>query len=224
MQVQAQTIQRSPSVPAPPSALNLLEQFGSMTRVARDQEIYAEGAPAAACYRVISGCVRIVRLMEDGRRQVGDFALPGDLIGLDALETHDDTAEAVVDTVLRRYPRRMVEALADTQPALSCQLRKLALANLRSAHARMLLLGRKTANERLASFLLEMDRRSPLEAGHLALPMTRADIADYLGLTVETVCRVLAHLKREALLTMTGPGTIRLDRPRLRVLACETRH
>ena len=97
--------------------------------------------------------------MEDGRRQVADFRFPGDLLGLDDVGTHDFAAEAVTDVTLRRYPRRMVEALADGHTALARRLRAMALANLRNAYERMVMLGRKTAVEKIAGFVLEMEQR-----------------------------------------------------------------
>jgi CRP/FNR family nitrogen fixation transcriptional regulator len=216
---------RMPARLAEPDTLDLLEQFGTTVRLQREQEVHAEGDSADYCYRVVSGCVRTVRLMEDGRRQVGEFLLAGDVFGLDVIGTHDFAAEVVADTVLRRYPRRMVEALAESRPALARRLRELALTHLRIAHDRLVLLGRKTASERIASFLMEMDRRSATRAtAVLELPMCRTDIADHLGLTVETVCRVLAHMKREGMVAITRNGVEIRDRVALRALACEIRH
>ncbi|MBN8874259.1 MAG: helix-turn-helix domain-containing protein [Rhodospirillales bacterium] len=215
----------TPAGPATPEPLDLLEQFGATLRFGRDHEIHAEGDAAEFCYRVVSGCVRTVRLLEDGRRQVGEFLLAGEVFGLDELDTHSFAAETVTETVLRRYPRRMVEALAESRPALARRLRQLALEHLRVTQERTLLLGRKTATERLASFVLEFDRRMPASGrGLLDLPMSRTDIADHLGLTVETVCRVLAALKREGTIQVSRTGLQLLDRTTLLDLACETRH
>jgi CRP/FNR family nitrogen fixation transcriptional regulator len=238
MQVSPQTVlppsSRSsrpvPMTPAPesvasPDALDLLEQFGTTIRLARDQEIHAEGARTEYCYRVLSGCIRTVRLMEDGRRQVGEFMLPGDLFGMDDLDTHAFSAEAVCEAVVRRYPRRMVEALADGRPALARRIRELALTHLRMAHERIVLLGRKTAIERVASFVLELDQRTLVgNQTLLDLPMGRIDIADHLGLTVETVCRVLAHLKRSGAIGVCRASLRLLDRAALHELASEMRH
>ena len=206
-------------------ALDLLEQFGSTVTIPRDRQIHGQGEPAEACYRVLSGCVRVVRLMEDGRRQVGEFLLPGDLFGFDALETHDFAAEAVTEVVLRRYPRRMVEALAESHLALARRLRELTATSLRTTHVLLLLLGRKTACERIASFLLEMAERLPQgHGGMLGLPMSRTDMADHLGLTIETVCRALAHLRREGIIMVDRAGVRIRDRVALEQIACEPRH
>jgi CRP/FNR family nitrogen fixation transcriptional regulator len=210
--------------PSSPDPLDLLEQFGTTVSAQRDHEIYAQGDEAAYCWRVVSGCVRTVHLMEDGRRTVGEFRLAGEYFGFDDIGTHEYAAEAVNDVVLRRYPRRMVEALAERHAGLAHRLRTMALANLRTAHDQALLLGRKTAVERIASFVLEMDRRAPPHGGMLELPMCRTDIADHLGLTVETVCRTLAGLKREGLLTIARTGVQVVAPTALRDLACEPRH
>jgi len=211
--------------PAPRDALDLLEQFGSTVTVPREREIHGQGDHAACCYRVLSGCVRVVKLLEDGRRQIGEFLLPGELFGFDELDTHDFAAEAVTNVVLRRYPRRMVEALAESHVALARRLRELTAVSLRTAHARLLLLGRKTASERLASFLLEMAERLPQGCGGvLGLPMSRTDMADHLGLTIETVCRVLAHLRRDGIIDVGRAGVRICDRISLEQIASEPRH
>ncbi len=191
---------------------------------AKDQLIYAEGDPAEFCYRILDGGVRIVKLMDDGRRQVTEFLLPGDMLGLDAFDAHDITAEAVVATTLHCYRRAAVEALADHDPAVARRLRSFTANSLRVARERMMLLGRKTAVERIATFLLEMTVRSrPVHRDHVVLPMGRADIADHLGLTVETVCRVLASLRESGTIGPTmgrESGISILDPATLRALAC----
>ena len=210
---------------APRDALDLLEQFGTTITAERDREILGQGDRAEFCYKILSGCVRRVKLMEDGRRQVGEFLLAGDLFGFDVLDTHDFAAEAVSDVVLRRYPLRMVEALAESQLALARRLRDLTAASLRVAHGRLVLLGRKTASERIASFLLEMAERLPERGkGAVDLPMSRTDMADHLGLTIETVCRVLAHLRRDGTIAIERGAVEIRDRVGLQQMASEPRH
>lgn len=209
-----------PATPADP--LDLLSG-GSPITLAPERELYAQGAPADYCYRVVSGCMRTVKLMEDGRRQVGAFLLAGDCLGFDDLDLHDFAAQAVTEVVLRRYRRREVEAQADRQPALARRLRELAAASLRVAHDRLLLLGRKTASERIASFLLELAARQG-GTRQVRLPMGRTDMADHLGLTVETVCRMLTHLRREGSIGI-GQGSVELRDPgALRHMAADLRH
>jgi CRP/FNR family nitrogen fixation transcriptional regulator len=231
MQVMAQTVERSvrkiPAIHpvAPRDALDLLEQFGTTVSVQRDREIHGQGDQAAWCYRVISGCVRVVNLMEDGRRQIGEFLMAGDVLGFDALESYDFAAEAVSDVVLRRYPRRMVDALAERNFGLARRLRDVVSSSLRLAHTRLVLLGRKTASERIASFLLEMAERLPhARPGVLELPMGRTDMADHLGLTIETVCRVLAHLRREGTIVIDRSSVAIRDMVALQQMASEPRH
>jgi CRP-like cAMP-binding protein len=211
--------------PRPRDALDLLEQFGTTVMLRHDREIQAEGSRAEFCYRIISGCVRMVKLMEDGRRQIGEFLMAGDLLGFDVLDCYDFSAETVTDVVLRRYPRRMVDALAGTNLALARQLRDIGSVTLRAAYARMVLLGRKTASERIASFLMEMSRRLPNSRPEvLDLPMGRTDVADHLGLTIETVCRLLGQLRRDGTIaTERGRITIR-DLRALEQMASESRH
>lgn len=219
-----QTLMQKPNASAAracrPDSLDLLEQFGTTVHFNREQEIHGEGDEAQFCYRVVSGCVRSVKLTEDGRRQVGEFHLPGEMFGLDDLDTYALATEAVTETVLRRYPRRMVEGLIESHAALSRQMRELAFARLRAAQARCLLLGRATASERIAAFLLEMEARLGKRGrSFLELPMGRADMADHLGLTVETICRVLAGLKREGTLVPGRTGVELRDHTALEDLA-----
>ena len=208
--------------PAAASPFDALEQFGTRRAFRRGQEVYAAGDPAERCYRVVSGGVRAVGLDEDGRRHVAEFFLPGDLFGLEAAEArHHLSAEAVADTVLVCYPRRAVEAMADRHGALGRRLREVALQGLRRAHETMFLLGRKAAGERVAAFLLEMAARAPADASRaegarVALPMTRADIADHLGLTIETVSRNMARLCRDGTIASTRRGVEIRDRRALR--------
>ena len=191
--------------------LNLLDELGSSMMVRREQEIYAQDDAADYYYQVISGSVRTVRLMADGRRQVSEFLLPGDVFGFDALDSYDFAAEALEDTLLRRFPRRRVEALAGEHAALSQQLRRLMNEKLRQAHERMMVLGRMTATERIATFLLQLAERAGGEgSGQIELAMSRRDIADYLGLTIETVSRTFTQLQGSGLIEIPACRRIRL--------------
>jgi CRP/FNR family transcriptional regulator, nitrogen fixation regulation protein len=199
-----------------PDALDLLEQFGSAHSAPHGCEIYGQGEPAEFCWQVLSGCVQTARIMDDGRRQVSEFLWPGDFLGLDDLNIHDFNAEAVTDVVLRRYPRRMVDALAQSHIALAVRLRAMTAAKLRRANERMTLLGCKSATEKVTYFLLETDRRSASTGSRLLdLPMSRTDMANYLGLTIETVCRTLANLRRDGVVLVSPAGIELRDRPAL---------
>jgi len=219
----------------PADPLSLLAGSGVTTSLPRDRELYAQGDRAEFCYRILSGCMRTVKLMEDGRRQVGGFLLAGDCLGFDALDTHDFAAQAVSDVVLRRYRRREIDALAEQHASLARGLREMAARELRDAYERILLLGRKTASERIATFLLEMATRQsvgrpgPCTVASMAtctaaLPMSRSDIADHLGLTVETVCRMMTHLRREGTIAIE-PGQVELrNLAALHHMAADPRH
>jgi CRP/FNR family transcriptional regulator, nitrogen fixation regulation protein len=181
----------------------------------RDEEIYGECEPAEYVYQVITGAVRTYKLLNDGRRQIDAFHLPGDIFGLDSGDAHRLTAEAVIDTTVRIMKRRALEAAAKIDVTTACDLWRMTADDLRRAQDHMLLLGRKNAIERVAAFLLEMDRRLS-KAGMVALPMCRRDIGDYLGLTLETVSRTLSHLHDEDILSFSGARHIVLhNRPRL---------
>ena len=190
-------------------ALLALERIGSRRSFARDAEIYAEGDPSDSWYKVVSGAVRISKLLADGRRHIAEFCFGGDCFGLDNAIERVFSAEAVGEVIVMRYPRRATDRLIDENPQLARRLCDMTLCGLANAQTRMLLLARMSAPERVANFLLEMfERREARRA--LDLPMSRNDIADYLGLTVETVCRVLSAFKREDAIAIPSPHRIEL--------------
>ena len=166
-------------------------------------EIFGEKEPADYVYQVVTGAVRSYKLLSDGRRQIGAFPLTGDIFGLEIGSDHRFTAEAIIDTTVRLMKRRSLERVAESDVTVARNLLSMTTTNLRHAEDHMLLLGRKTSLERVAAFLIEMDRRSTA-AGVLALPMCRRDIADYLGLTLETVSRALSRLHDLDVLDFVG--------------------
>ena len=170
---------------------------------AKGSEIFGENEPAEYIYQVKKGAVRSYKLLSDGRRQIGAFHLDGDLFGLTSRETHRFTAEAVVNTTLRLIKRQTLEATASTDRLLARDLLSMTTQSLQHAEDHMLLLGRKDALERVAAFLLEMDKRLA-DSNIISLPMTRHDIADYLGLTLETVSRALSRLRRAGAVSFSG--------------------
>jgi CRP/FNR family nitrogen fixation transcriptional regulator len=183
----------------------------------KGSEIFGEKEPADYVYQVTSGAVRSYKLLSDGRRQIGAFHLVGDIFGLEIGTEHRFTAEAVIDTAVRLTKRRSLELFAQSDVAVARNLLSMTASNLRHAEDHMLLLGRKTSLERVAAFLIEMDRRSTA-AGILALPMCRRDIADYLGLTLETVSRALSRLHDLRTLGFVGNNQrqiVLLDREKL---------
>ncbi|GLS18533.1 transcriptional regulator [Labrys miyagiensis] len=190
--------------------------LGTAFSYAKDEEIYGDDEPAEYVYEVMSGAVRTCKLLDDGRRQIGAFLLPGNIFGLEAGPNHRLTADAVIDTTVRIVRRRSLETAAQNDIRVANALWAMTARDLRHAEDHMLLLGRKTASERVATFLLEMDRRLTV-AGLIDLPMCRRDIADYLGLTLETVSRVLSQFRTEGMLGLSGARHITLrNRQRLR--------
>jgi CRP/FNR family transcriptional regulator, nitrogen fixation regulation protein len=186
----------------------------------KDEEIYGEEEPAEYVYQVIRGAVRSYKLLSDGRRQIGAFHLPGDVFGLESGTTHRLATEAILDTTLRLVKRRSLEQSAQSDVRVARDLWSITSGELLHAENHMLLLGRKTAMERVATFLLEMDRRLA-KTGMIALPMCRRDIGDYLGLTLETVSRSLSELQCKGVLGLSSARQIVLrDRTRLAVLNC----
>ncbi|MGH6716976.1 MAG: helix-turn-helix domain-containing protein [Bradyrhizobium sp.] len=173
----------------------------------KDEEIFGEDEPAEYVYEVVSGAVRSYKLLSDGRRQIGAFHLPGDVFGLESGTTHRLAAEAIIDTTVRLVKRNSLEKAADLDVHVARKLWVMTAGELKHAEDHMLLLGRKNAMERVATFLLEMDRRLAV-AEMMALPMCRRDIGDYLGLTLETVSRALSELHAKGVLGFSGARQI----------------
>jgi CRP/FNR family transcriptional regulator, nitrogen fixation regulation protein len=169
----------------------------------RGAEIFGEAEPAEYVYQVVDGAVRSYKLLSDGRRQIGAFHLVGDIFGLENGAVHRFTTEAIVDTTVHLVKRTRLAHVAESDVTITRDLLRMTASNLRHAEDHMLLLGRKTSIERVAAFLLEMDRRLTA-AGVMALPMSRRDIADYLGLTLETVSRALSALHGHGVLGFLG--------------------
>jgi CRP/FNR family nitrogen fixation transcriptional regulator len=158
--------------------------------------IFHEGDDATYFYKVVSGSVRLVKSVADGHRQICDFNLSGDLIGFSNASEHEFTAEAIQDCALLRYRRKDVNALIRNDANFACELQALTAKGLSSAYAHMVRLCHRSAHDRLAWFLLAMSERAENGDGWFDLPMTRVDIADYLGLAHETVSRAFTQLKK----------------------------
>jgi CRP-like cAMP-binding protein len=190
-------------------ALVALERIGTRLSFSRNAEIYAEGDDSDCWYKVVSGTVRVCKLLADGRRHIAEFCFSGDCFGLDSSGGRPYDAEALEDVIVMCFPRKPTEQLIDQNHALARLLREAMLLDLAHAQGHTLRLGRMTASERVATFLLEMfERRDRTKA--LDLPMSRNDIADYLGLTIETVCRTLSALKRDGIIAIPNPHRIEL--------------
>lgn len=170
--------------------------MGAAMSFGRNAEIFGENEPADYLYKVISGAVRTYKILSDGRRQIGGFYLPGDIFGLEFANEHTLAAEAITNVKVLVIKRSALAAIAERDAGTARDLYALTARELQRAQARIILLV-KSAQERVASFLLEMAERAA--AGNaIELPMSRQDIADYLGLTIETVSRTLTSLETSA--------------------------
>jgi CRP/FNR family nitrogen fixation transcriptional regulator len=178
------------------SLASYIDRFGTPMPFGANTEIYGEGEPADYLYKVVSGAVRTCRILADGRRQIGSFYLPGEVFGLESGDDHAFSAEAIASSKVLVVKRSALLALAGRDRTIANELWATTCHELRIAQNHILLLI-KTAKERVVAFLLEMAERAP-SAGQIELPMSRQDIADYLGLTIETVSRTLTELARTA--------------------------
>jgi CRP-like cAMP-binding protein len=183
------------------NVLMVLQSIGTQLRFTRNQTIFKEGDAAEYAYQLKSGTVRLCKYLTDGRRQVMQFLFPGDLFSFMELDGHHLTAEAVNDVVLSCYPHRQIVQLGAKDPQLGMRMATLMSQRLHAMHMQLMLLGRQTATERIASFLLSLKERMGANEDELfEVAMSRQDIADHLGLTIETVCRGLTKLRRSRLI------------------------
>jgi CRP-like cAMP-binding protein len=215
---------RDPDVPVTLNDhLRTLHSYSTRHHYRRGESIFTEGEPADRVYKIIFGTVRLCRYSPGGRRHITDFMLAGDLVGFLECADHPMTAEAVEDATLISYPRVCVDRLAASNPEIRTRVLCHLSANLLEAQQHLFVLGCQTAKERLASFLTRLADRIDLVPGEtLDLPMGRQDIADHLGMTIETVCRTISMLKNEGTVAVPSSHEIVLnDMAALRVLAVE---
>jgi CRP/FNR family transcriptional regulator, nitrogen fixation regulation protein len=183
---------------------------GSVQSFTKDEEIFAEGDKAAYVYKVLSGVVRTSKLLSDGRRQIDAFHLAGDIFGIEAGDEYRFCAESVGDCVAVAYRRSHLAALTGSDAQLGQDMTMGMMRSLVRAQNHMLLLGRKSALEKIATFLLDMAARTA-DDSTLDLPMSRTDIADNLGLTIETVSRSFTQLERQGIIGLPSARRIVLS-------------
>jgi len=174
---------------------------GACPRFARDEEIFGEGESADYVYQVMSGAVRTYRILRDGRRQIDEFHFAGDYFGLELGEAHRITAEAMTDATIRMIRRGALSDLASRRGDAARAILRLTAEGLQRSQDHVLMLGRRSACERVAGLLLDIAERTHAKA-ELDVPMSRQDMADYLGLTIETVSRTLTSLQDEGLIAL----------------------
>ena len=199
-----------------PAELGKLRDIATIVTSAANSTLFDEGEPALHLSNMIEGAVKLYKLLPDGRRQITGFLFPGDFLGVALNHTYAYSAEAMTDVRMCRFPRQRMEGLLRDLPKLEHRLLERAGNELVAAQEQMLLLGRKTARERLASFLLSLSARAAKRgkpASPLDLPMSRADIADYLGLTTETVSRTFTQFKKAGTIGLPGQSLVELLKP-----------
>ena len=193
--------------PAAEVGEDLMSRIGVRMAFAKDEEIYGQGEDADLIYRVVSGVVRTSRFMADGRRPIGDFYYPGELFGLETGDEQAMTAEALSDCVILVASRQALRAAGGANEVTALIL-EAAGRELENARQHLNLLVRKTACERVASFLLGLADRTGGEQAELA--MGRQDMADYLGLTIETVSRMVTQLQAASVVEFQGCRQFRI--------------
>jgi CRP/FNR family transcriptional regulator, nitrogen fixation regulation protein len=186
---------------------------GACPRFARDETIFAEGETADYVYQVISGAVRTSRMLRDGRRQIDEFHFAGDYIALEPCEIHRVTAEAMTDASVRMIRRRALSELVAKRGDAALALFRLTAETLQRSQDHVMMLGRRPAIERVAGFLLDIAERTHA-AAEFDVPMSRQEMADYLGLTIETVSRTLTILQDDGLIDRPSPRHVVLKNRR----------
>ena len=199
---------RQPRTGSAHASAGTLEMMGAAMSFSRNEEIYGEGEPADYLYKVASGAVRMYKVLSDGRRQIGAFYLPGDMFGLEAGDMHASSAEAIGDATILVFKRSAVLAFSARDADAARELWEMTARELQRAQDHMLLLI-KSAQERVASFLMEMAARG-CGNDEVSLPMSRQDIADFLGLTIETVSRTIGQLEHANAIALPSSRRIAL--------------
>jgi CRP-like cAMP-binding protein len=195
-------------------ALESMHRIGTLIDCAPSDVIYAKHQPADFWYRVVDGAVREITPLANGRRDIVDFLLPGDVFGFSSGENYDYSAEAVVATKLERFPRPEGERLAHSDAIVAYGVDRLGHSSQERMRARTALLAHASAPAKVGGFLLQMLARTSRDSDEpIELPMSRSDIADHLGLSMETVCRALATLRTQKLIALDGTRRVRLTDP-----------
>ncbi|RED45036.1 Crp/Fnr family transcriptional regulator [Aestuariispira insulae] len=203
--------------------MEILSQIVTTVDVAPREPIIDEGEVAGSLFNVTGGAVKLYKLMPDGRRQITGFLFAGDFLGIALNDIYAYSAEAVNQVKLCRFPSTKLEDLLSQFPHMEKRLLGMASNELVQAQEHMLLLGRKSAKEKVCSFLLSLSRRAEKrgeQPSPISVPMSRADIGDYLGLTTETVSRTFTNLKRDGFIRLLEGGIVDIpDMEKLEELA-----
>jgi len=194
--------------------LDSLDRSRRLVRFDRRRTIVSEGAPALSFFSIVSGVVKLYRSLPDGRTQIIGFRFPGDFFAISDTETYTTTAEALTVVEACRFSKSRLTRIMQSFPQAQSKILEMCYRYLSESEHHIILLGRKTAKEKVASFLLQYGEQFGREAiqknHHICMPMTRGEIADFLGLTTETVSRNLTSLARDNAITIGLPHSIRL--------------
>ena len=191
------------------------EHLGRHVQFAACETVFAEEEMTTSFYSLLEGVMRLYKLLPDGRRQIVGFALPGDFLGMTTSGRNNFSADAIGPVEVCRFSKASFLRFAEDKPHLLRRINELAIRELSQARDHMVLLGRRSAEEKVATFLIGWRDRLARQAGPsatLPLPMSRQDSADYLGLTIETVSRTFTKLERDGVIEII-PGGIRVTDP-----------
>lgn len=205
-----------------PAELAELDELSTEIMFDANSTLFDQDEPAEAAFNITTGAVRLSRISADGRRQIVGFALPGDFLGLSMADRTLFSAETIAPTRACRFPRKAFSALLDTKPHLLKRLHVMASHELALARDQVIILSRNTVEQRMAVFILTMrDRWQRVlgESVHVPLPMTRRDIGDFLGMTMETASRQMTKFAREALISIAPDGVTILNEMSLKQIA-----
>jgi CRP/FNR family transcriptional regulator, anaerobic regulatory protein len=198
------------------------EQLGRQIHFSPCETVFAQEEMTTSFYNLLEGVMRVYKLLPDGRRQIVGFALPGDFLGMTDTGRHGFSADAIGPVSVCRFGKAAFGRFAEDKPHLLRRINELAVHELNQARDHMVLLGRRSAEEKVATFLIGWrDRLVQLRgpSARVPLPMSRQDIADYLGLTIETVSRTFTKLEREGVIEIIPGGVCLLDPARAAALA-----
>lgn len=202
--------------------LGELEHLGRRVHFAGGETVFSEEEIATSFCNVLEGVVRLYKLLPDGRRQIVGFALPGDFLGMNVSGRHNFSADAILRVTICQFAKAPFGRFLEKRPHLLRRINELAVRELSQARDHMVLLGRRSAEEKIATFLLSWRERLTLLNGRsntVPLPMSRQDIADYLGLTIETVSRTFTRLERVGVIDIIPGGISLLDAARAEAMA-----
>jgi CRP/FNR family transcriptional regulator, nitrogen fixation regulation protein len=180
------------------------QRIGVVRSYPRESQIIREDDPADHVYEVVSGTVCVCKMLREGRRQIAGFYFAGDAFGLESAKKHSVAVETITNAKVRIFKKRALTALASSNLEVADRLLALTARELARKQDHLLLLLSTTAEERIICFLIEMVQRASLAEGLIVLPMFRKDIADYLGLTLETVSRTLFDLERRGAIEISS--------------------